>query len=542
MKLRTLVKISITTSVALLCTGFAVFSFFKLSAAENKEEFELYTLVPPGATGILETDNMTALVQDIDELTCSKDNHFLYISKIFSYLKSHLYALLEDTPHGLSRQMSKVLLSFHEPDNDRNQVLYCALGSGDYELIGKFIKKYCSSTFPSKMFDYKGEEIRIYPLPDDDFLACYITSDFLVASYQKKLVEEVIDARLSGRSLLGDSVFSDMRAAKKNNAAATIYTRVRSLDMGKMADDAQGRTPFGGWVEFDMKLNGDAIYFSGVNHDTDTCLTFMNMLRRQQSLEGFPGEILPVTTFFFNRRSISDLQSALDFAANDRGSAGSAMPADSTGGYDEAFASYLKEHALHDMTTCLFAYNDTTKYPAAVASLSVRDAVQAERMLKVLIDSCPRERSSVSAPTMTFCYTSSRAYPVYLLPCNALFTQLTGITSSFLHTYACLYGGRLLLAPDAESLSCYVRHLDKGEVLEGVPGYRESIAGLSDVYNFMFVADLEHMFVQPESYVRLLPSFFFRNPDFFRYFVLSAQFSCTDGVAYPNVVLQYKGE
>lgn len=100
----------------------------------------------------------------------------------------------------------------------------------------------------------------------------------------------------------------------------------------------------------------------------------------------------------------------------------------------------------------------------------------------------------------------------------------------------------MLLAPDAESLSCYVRHLDKGEILEGMPGYRESIVGLSDVYNFMFVADLEHMFVQPESYVRLLPSFFFRNPDFFRYFVLSAQFSCTDGVAYPNVVLQYKGE
>ena len=543
MKLRTLVKISITTSVALLCTGFAVFSFFKLSAAENKEEFELYTLVPPSAVGVLETDNMTALIQDIDELTCSKDNHFLYISKIFSCLKSHLYTLLEETPHGLSRQMSKVLLSFHEPDNDRNQVLYCALGSGDYELIGKFIKKYCSSTFPSKMFDYKGEEIRIYPLPGDDFLACYLTSNFLVASYQKMLVEEVIDARLSGQSLLGDSVFSDMRAAKKNNAAATIYTRVHSLDMGKMKDDAQEQTPFGGWVEFDMKLNGDAVYFSGVNHDTDTCLTFMNMLRRQQSLEGFPGEILPVTTFFFNQRSISDLQSALDFAANDRNPAGDIMmPADSVGVYDEAFAAYLKEHALHDMTTCLFAYNDTTKYPAAVASLSVRDAVRAEQMLKILIDNCPHERKFVSGLAVTFCYTPSRAYPVYLLPRNTLFAQLTGIASSSLHTYACLYGGRLLLAPDAESLSCYVRHLDKGEILEGMPGYRESIVGLSDVYNFMFVADLEHMFVQPESYVRLLPSFFFRNPDFFRYFVLSAQFSCTDGVAYPNVVLQYKGE
>lgn len=129
-------------------------------------------------------------------------------------------------------------------------------------------------------------------------------------------------------------------------------------------------------------------------------------------------------------------------------------------------------------------------------------------MLKILIDNCPHERKFVSGPAVTFCYTPSRAYPVYLLPRNTLFAQLTGIASSSLHTYACLYGGRLLLAPDAESLSCYVRHLDKGEILEGMPGYRESIVGLSDVYNFMFVADLEHMFVQPESYVRLLPSFF----------------------------------
>lgn len=135
MKLRTFVKIAITTSVALLCTGFVVFSFFKLSAAENKEDFELYALVPPTATVVFETDDMCALVQEINELNCSRDNNYLYISKIFSYLKLHLYTLLEDTPHGLSRQMSKMLLSFHEPDNDRNQVLYCALGSGDYELV-----------------------------------------------------------------------------------------------------------------------------------------------------------------------------------------------------------------------------------------------------------------------------------------------------------------------------------------------------------------------------------------------------------------------
>ncbi len=44
-------------------------------------------------------------------------------------------------------------------------------------------------------------------MPDDSFLACYFTSDFLVVSYQKKLIEQVIDARLSKKSLLTDASF-----------------------------------------------------------------------------------------------------------------------------------------------------------------------------------------------------------------------------------------------------------------------------------------------------------------------------------------------
>jgi len=46
MKLRTIVKIAITSSVVLLCSGFALYSFFRLSAAEDQKDFDLYTLVP----------------------------------------------------------------------------------------------------------------------------------------------------------------------------------------------------------------------------------------------------------------------------------------------------------------------------------------------------------------------------------------------------------------------------------------------------------------------------------------------------------------
>lgn len=134
MKLRLLIQIAVVVSIVLLCTGFGVYSFLRLNSVENRQDFNLYTLVPQDATAILETDRMADLVEDINELNCSKDNHF-YTYRSFVYLKKYLYTLVEDTPHGLSKQMNKMLISFHEPDTPMNQVLYCSLGSGDYELV-----------------------------------------------------------------------------------------------------------------------------------------------------------------------------------------------------------------------------------------------------------------------------------------------------------------------------------------------------------------------------------------------------------------------
>lgn len=163
MKLRTIVKIAVTSSVVLLCAGFVLYSFFRLSAAEGQKDFNLYELVPTTASAVFATDDVLGFVTEIDGLTCSKNHQYLHVSKLFSCLKQSLYAFSEDTPHGLSRQMNQMLISFHEPDNDRNQVLYCRLGNGDRELIGRFTQKYISSLYPPKKFDYKGEEIMIYP-------------------------------------------------------------------------------------------------------------------------------------------------------------------------------------------------------------------------------------------------------------------------------------------------------------------------------------------------------------------------------------------
>ena len=172
----------------------------------------------------------------------------------------------------------------------------------------------------------------------------------------------------------------------------------------------------------------------------------------------------------------------------------------------------------------------------------MRDGQQAERVLQGMLRTAPKEVDGPPKPRTTFCKTPLRAYTLYVLPRNTLFTQLTGITESALYIYACFYEERLVLAPDVESLTAYLRHLDKKEILDDTPGYEEAVVNLSPSYNFMMVADLGETFSQPENYVRLIPAFFFRNQEFFRHFILSAQFTCTDGIVYPNVVLIYKGE
>lgn len=514
MKLSTIVKIAVTSSVVLLCTGFALYSFFRLSSAENQKDFNLYSLVPCSATAIFETNNAVEFVAEVDELTCSKNQQYLYVSKLFSDLKQYLYTVFEEAPHGLSRQMNQVLISFHEPDNDRNQVLYCSLGAGDQVLVESFVQKYAIADYPPKVFNYKGEEITIYPMVNGDFLSCYLTSDFIALSYQKKLVEEVIDAYTSGNSLASDPAFIGGKQIKKTNSIANLYARLNGMI---------------GWTEFNMKLKGDFIYFSGLSHDVDTCFTFINALRQQESVKGFSGDILPSATFYFSKQGSTDWPSLLAYSESQQHQ--EIEMTTEVYEMNKRLSRYLIENTGNDLITCMFQRKDSLMEPAAIMSLPVSDTSEAEQMLRPIV-----------SKTSAFCYTPNKAYAIYALPPTTLFTQLTGFAEPASDVYVAFYNGRILFAPDADSLSLYIQRLEAGEVLSGALAYRAGTDGLSDSYHFMLMADFEEVFRQPETYIRVIPDFFFHNSEFFRHFVLFAQFSCADGVIYPNVVLKYKSD
>lgn len=540
-----LIRIAIVVSIVLLCTGFGVYSFLRLDAVNRQKDFNLYAIVPQDAIAVLETDRLADLMEDIDRMECSKDGHFLYFSELFVCLKQYFYALMEDTPHGLSRQMNKVLISFHEPDTPMNQVMYCSLGAGDVEVVETFIRKYSSSSYPSKSIDYKGEEIRIYPMSDGRFLTVYVTPDFLALSFQKRLIEQVVDVARSKHSLMELPSFKRMYTGKHANVSATLYLRMKAVDMGKKSDGLHVQTRLGNWAEFDLKLDEDAIYCSGVSlQHADSSFTLFNALHKQGPIEGFCGDQLPASTFFYTYCSLSDVKSMLEFTATQE-YAKTDYP-EIVKKRDSVWVDYLYEYADNRMLFSLFESMDTTdNKPCAVVAIPVKDVKRAERGLQDLIYSFPRKSSEPLPPKFVpdyARYPRARWYRKHLLPRSSLLPQLTGITESSLYAYSCFYKDTLLLAPDGRSLSAYVEALEEGNVLSPVSIYGEGMRSLSPTYTLVMMVDMEKILEQPEIYVRLIPNFFFRQYDFFRHFMLSIQFTCAEGVVYPNIVLLYNSK
>ena len=131
-----------------------------------------------------------------------------------------------------------------------------------------------------------------------------------------------------------------------------------------------------------LLLNETAIYCSGISHGSDTTRTFINALRRQQPVEGFPGEQLPLSTFFYDCWAISDMDAMCSFTAEQEYA--KATYSDYIKERDEEWMDFLKTYAGDQVISCLFEPKDTlSEYPCAVMSVPVKNMSQAERRFAI---------------------------------------------------------------------------------------------------------------------------------------------------------------
>lgn len=268
MQIRSVIKLGVVLSVVLFCIGIAFYGFARLSMADKENRVDIFEFVPKDCAGILETDNIDNFMHVFSQTAYSSQLDTLHRAGLMNDILSDLSRYSSAAAHGLSYQMNHVVISFHRPHTAMDVVAYFRIGKeGKHQLIEAVKGKHGADFIPKKE-TYRGKKIEIYPLSSTRYLSVYTTDGLVVVSYQKKLIEQVIDAVKDNNSLREDSVFTSIHHTQPASFI-TIYGRTPSVPF-------LGKESCHSWSEYDIHLNSEVFYLSGqMKEEQADCLDRM---------------------------------------------------------------------------------------------------------------------------------------------------------------------------------------------------------------------------------------------------------------------------
>lgn len=268
MQIRSVIKLGVVLSVVLFCIGIAFYGFARLSMADKENRVDIFEFVPKDCAGILETDNIDNFMHVFSQAAYSSQLDTLHRAGLMNDILSDLSRYSSAAAHGLSYQMNHVVISFHRPHTAMDVVAYFRIGKeGKHQLIEAVKGKHGADFIPKKE-TYRGKKIEIYPLSSTRYLSVYTTDGLVVVSYQKKLIEQVIDAVKDNNSLREDSVFTSIHHPQPASFI-TIYGRTPSVPF-------LGTESCHSWSEYDIHLNSEVFYLSGqMKEEQADCLDRM---------------------------------------------------------------------------------------------------------------------------------------------------------------------------------------------------------------------------------------------------------------------------
>lgn len=268
MQIRSVIKLGVVLSVVLFCIGIAFYGFARLSMADKENRVDIFEFIPKDCAGILETDNIDNFMHVFSQAAYSSQLDTLHRAGLMNDILSDLSRYSSAAAHGLSYQMNHVVISFHRPHTAMDVVAYFRIGKeGKHQLI-EAVKGKHGADFVPKKETYRGKKIEIYPLSSTRYLSVYTTDGLVVVSYQKKLIEQVIDAVKDNNSLREDSVFTSIHHPQPASFI-TIYGRTPSVPF-------LGKESCHSWSEYDIHLNSEVFYLSGqMKEEQADCLDRM---------------------------------------------------------------------------------------------------------------------------------------------------------------------------------------------------------------------------------------------------------------------------
>lgn len=254
MALKTVMKYGTIVSVMLFCMAVGYYAFMQLDMTGRNRDVNLFALIPDDCTAVLQSDDISSCLHDFSNLNYERELECFRFQGLLHLVIGGLNEYATESDHGLNNDMNRLLVSFHAPYTPRDQVVYFQAGTGDESLFVDMLREYMISNFLPKEEVYRGETIRIYPLNHEEYLSVYTNPGALVISYQKSLIEKVIDARLDGKTLDEDNAFSRILQKKKSHSL-TLYACspvMPVLDKNVSC-----------WSEYDFHFNSDVFYLTG---------------------------------------------------------------------------------------------------------------------------------------------------------------------------------------------------------------------------------------------------------------------------------------
>ena len=127
MRMKMIVKIGTMISILLFVLAVGYFALVRLDITGRSRDINLFSLVPSDCIGVLESGNVNAFLNECSNLNYSRELEGFQFPGLFSFLINELNDYTSET-HGLSSEMSRLLVSFHRPGTSMDQVVYFRMG------------------------------------------------------------------------------------------------------------------------------------------------------------------------------------------------------------------------------------------------------------------------------------------------------------------------------------------------------------------------------------------------------------------------------
>lgn len=255
MRLKVVIKLGTIVSVVLFFLAVGYYAFMKLEDTGREREMNLFSLVPSDCVAVLESNDINGFLNQYPMLNYGDKLDEVHFSGLMQFMLEELSEYTKQSVHGLSSRLNRFMVSFHDSSSFDEQVVYFGMNADDKKMMMNLLKGCGYDTFLPKQEEYRGESINIFPLDSGHFLATYSKQGFMVLSYQKRLIEQVIDACLDGTSMNADESFSQILKKKKTKTFFTLYGHSSSMPFLEI------ETPC--WYEYDFQMNSDVLYLTG---------------------------------------------------------------------------------------------------------------------------------------------------------------------------------------------------------------------------------------------------------------------------------------